>query len=65
MTCCHIKSRETWIEHIKGAASLIALRGENQFHNETGRSIFLYMRSNMVSIILQIPFLPNLELMFR
>ncbi|KFY93100.1 hypothetical protein V500_03911 [Pseudogymnoascus sp. VKM F-4518 (FW-2643)] len=53
MTCCHIKSRETWIEHIKGAVSLIALRGENQFHNETGRSIFLYMRSNIISSCLQ------------
>jgi hypothetical protein len=49
LTCCSVKSKESWIKHITGAATLIDLRGESQFKSERGRSIFLYVRSNIVS----------------
>jgi hypothetical protein len=42
-------SMKSWLNHIKGATALLALRGEEQLESEFGRSLFSQARTNIIS----------------
>ena len=46
-------SMKDWAHHIKGAAALIKLRGDEQFRTSTGRQVFLQTTCSLLTCCLQ------------
>ena len=40
----------SWADHIKGAVTLLELRGEDQFRNSIGIEIFSQLRAQIVGL---------------
>lgn len=40
---------KSWLNHIKGATALLALRGEEQLESEFGRTLFIQARTSIIS----------------
>ncbi|KAL2060909.1 hypothetical protein VTL71DRAFT_8961 [Oculimacula yallundae] len=47
------RSLDSWAEHIKGAAALVKIRGQEQFKNLTGQRMFLQVTSNLILSCIQ------------
>ncbi|KAK5474409.1 hypothetical protein LTR43_006403 [Exophiala xenobiotica] len=43
------QSMTTWLNHVKGAAALLDLRGEEQLDSELGRSLFIQARTYIIA----------------
>jgi hypothetical protein len=50
------RSLWSWTQHIKGATSILRLRGEEQLHTQIGRQLFIQLRSQVVCHIVSIEF---------
>lgn len=51
ITCSTADSMRSWVDHIEGAAMLLALRGPEQLDNEIGREIFFQLRAQIGRLI--------------
>jgi hypothetical protein len=49
-TCSGPQSMASWTKHIIGASSLLKLRGKNCLENPIGRSLFINLRAQIVSL---------------
>ena len=47
------RSLDSWTEHIKGAAALVKLRGQEQFKSPAGQKLFLQVTSNLMLSCIQ------------
>jgi len=52
-TCNTPRSMKYWLNHVNGAAALLALRGEEQLDSEFGRTLFIHTRTQIVSACYQ------------
>ncbi|KAG0649208.1 Uncharacterized protein D0Z07_4537 [Hyphodiscus hymeniophilus] len=59
-------SLEAWTEHIKGASTLIKLRGPSQFQTKAGQRLFMQVTSNlMISCVQRTIRIPDHVIEFR
>ena len=52
-TCSGPQSMKSWTKHINGAAALVRLRGKEQLSRPNARHIFVHLRTQMVSRLIQ------------
>ena len=49
VTCRDAKFNRSWAAHIDGAAHLLQLRGQEQFHTKAGVTMFIHLRARIIT----------------